>query len=82
MLRSVDRLGLRGLALLGNRSIVWGTASVFGEVVLWDTDLREHSIVWGTDSLAGVNILWITNGVIPSKHFLGKQRSLGHGADR
>jgi len=63
---SVDRKGhvvlepSRG-SVLGTGSIVWGTSSVFGESVLWGTNVSGESILWGTYTLSGESILWGTN---------------------
>jgi hypothetical protein len=62
MLLSTEGRPLLDVYLLGNRSIVWGTSPVFGEPVLWRTNVSGQSILGGTDTLAGENILWSTNG--------------------
>jgi serine protease AprX len=60
-----------GLSLLGTRSVGWGTSSVFGESVLWGTNVNGQSILWGTYTLAGASILWGTNATSASSILWG-----------
>lgn len=50
-----------GASLLGTTSAAWSAPSVFGQSVLWGTNLSGLSILWGTYTLAGQSILWGTN---------------------
>ena len=50
------------MTLLGSRSVLWGTNSVFGGSVPWGTNMSGQSILWSTYTLARPNILWDTNG--------------------
>lgn len=50
-----------GASLLGSRSVTWSANSVFGQSVLWGTNVNGQSILWGTYTLAGQSILWGTN---------------------
>jgi len=59
------------LSLLGARSIGWGASSVFGESVLWGTNVNGQSILWGTYTLAGASILWGTNATSASSILWG-----------
>ena len=52
-----------GMSLLGSRSVLWGTNSVFGGSVLWGTNISGQSSVWSTYTLAQPNILWGKNAV-------------------
>ncbi|KAA6460439.1 hypothetical protein DYQ86_14135 [Acidobacteria bacterium AB60] len=48
-------------SVLASRSILWGTRAVFGDSVLWGTNVYGQSILWGTYTLAGESILWGSN---------------------
>lgn len=50
-----------GASLLGTTSVTWSAPSVFGQSVLWGTNVSGQSILWGTYTLAGQSILWGTN---------------------
>ena len=50
-----------GASLLGTTSAAWSAPSVFGQSVLWGTNVSGQSILWGTYTLAGQSILWGTN---------------------
>jgi serine protease AprX len=73
---TIDRKGnvvlvANGLSMLGSRSVLWGTGSVFGESVLWGTNVNGESILWGTYTLAGQSVLWGTNATSASSILWG-----------
>ena len=60
-----------GVSLLGSRSGTWDASSVFGQSVLWGTNVNGQSILWGTYTLAGQSILWGTNAAAASSILWG-----------
>jgi len=60
-----------GASVLGSQSPIWGSGPVFGESVLWGTNVSGQSILWGTYTLAGESILWGTNATSASSILWG-----------
>ena len=60
-----------GASQLGGRSGTWSTGSVFGQSVLWGTNVSGQSILWGTYTLAGQSVLWGTNAASASSILWG-----------